>query len=271
MDDRRVKPQWVKLGREMRRLREKAGLTQAQLGNQLSMTYGAISSIERGIRGTKPEYLARIDRVLSTEGALYGMWQAMSDGHGLASWFQDAADFEKSARAIHICQALLIPGLFQTEEYMRAVIASGQTADTEEEIEERVEARLKRQQVLNGDNKPLVQAVIDETVLRRPVGGRKTVTAQLAHLAAESTKPRVTIQVVPLNTGYYPALDGVFHLYTLHDRREVLYMETKVASTVVEDPVDVDKYKRAWSEARGFALPPEASRELIGRVEKEFE
>jgi transcriptional regulator with XRE-family HTH domain len=270
MDDRRTRPQWVKLGREMRRLREKAGLTQSQLGKQLSMSYGAISGIERGVRGTKPEYLARIDRILSTEGALYGMWQAMSDGHGIASWSRDAADLEKGARAIQICQALLIPGLFQTENYMRAVIASGQTVDTQEEIEEGVQARLRRQEIIAGDNPPLVQAVLDETVLRRPVGGATTMSDQLTKLLKLSQWPRLAIQVVPVSTGYYPALDGVFHLYTLHDRREALYTETKVSSLVVEDPHDVDMYKRAWGEARGLALPPHESRALMEQIRGEL-
>jgi transcriptional regulator with XRE-family HTH domain len=163
MDDRRTRPQWVKLGREMRRLREKAGLTQSQLGKQLSMSYGAISGIERGVRGTKPEYLARIDRILSTEGALYGMWQAMSDGHGIASWSRDAADLEKGARAIQICQPLLIPGLLQSEGYMRAVMAFDQTGGTKAEAQEGVDARLKRQQVLAEDPKPEMWAIFDET------------------------------------------------------------------------------------------------------------
>lgn len=269
MDERPTRPQWVKLGREMRRLREKAGLTQSQLGNQLAMSYGAISGIERGVRGTKPEYLARIDRVLSTEGALYGMWQATNDGHGMASWSRDAADLEKGARAIQICQTLLVPGLFQTEGYMRSIIGSGQTVDTREEIEEGVQARLQRQEIIAGESPPLVQAVLDETVLRRPVGGPATMREQLAKLVELSQRPRIAIQVVPVSTGYYPGLDGVFHLYTLHDRREALYTETKVSSLVLEDPQDVDMYKRAWGEARGLALPPHESRALIERINGE--
>ncbi|MDA2810602.1 helix-turn-helix transcriptional regulator [Nocardiopsis sp. RSe5-2] len=259
----RSRPQWVKLGRELRRLRIQAGLTQTQLGKRVMLSYGTISGLERGVRGTNPEHLAQLDQALSTEGALSRMWEGMNAFSGLAEWARQVTALQQDATEIRQFSPLLIPGLLQTEEYARAIIRTGRPSSSAEELEERVRARIERQRIFASDRPPLMTTVLDESVLRRPIGGRETMARQIEHLLHMAEAARVTVQIVPLDCTRHPGLDGAFSLFTSPGRGQVAHTETRFESSLIEAPEDVADYARVFEDLRGAALPVEASHELI--------
>lgn len=266
-----MKPQWVRFGRELRRLRTYAGLSQQQLGKEVAVSYGLISAFERGIRGPKPEHVEQIDKVLSTGGSLFRMWETLSASSGLASWFRGVVALEQQASEIREYNPMLVPGLLQTESYARTILRDGQSADTDAEIEEQVQARLERQSLLSSQRPPLVFVVLDEAVLRRSTGGREIMSNQLGHLLEASAGSRIVVQVVPMATEHHPGLSEAFQLITTPETGEILYMETRISGTPVEAPEGVAEYVRLFGDLRGAALPELESRKLLEKIRGEFE
>ncbi|MFC4565763.1 helix-turn-helix domain-containing protein [Nocardiopsis mangrovi] len=267
---KKVQPQWRRFGRELRRWRDQAGLTQSDLGGQVSISYGLVSAFERGIHVPKLAHVERIDHALSSRGALIRLWQAANDGNGLAAWFQGLASLIQQATQLREYNPMLIPGLLQTEEYARAILRAGQPADTDADIEEQVKARMKRQAVLFAERPPHLIEVLDEAVLRRPIGGRETMGKQLEHLLKVSSEARVALHVIPFDTEYHPGLSEGFSLFAVPDKGEAVFMETRMTAAAHDDPEVVSSYMAHFSDLRGAALPVPASRKLIERIRGEF-
>lgn len=266
----RVKHQWVRFGRELRRLRSQSGLSQQQLGKEIMVSHAMISAIERGSRGARREHVEQFDRVLATGGALLHTWERLSESNGFPSWFRGVVSLEQQATEIKSFQPLLVHGLLQTEDYARTILRDGRPTDTDSEIDELIAGRMARQSILSGERPPLLLVVLDETVIRRPVGGREIMGAQLDRLLEATGSSRVTIQVVPQATENNPGLSGPFTLLTV-DGAETLYMETPLSGAPIETLEEVSQYLRLFGDIRGVALPPRESRNLIETVRGEFE
>ncbi|MFB9801453.1 helix-turn-helix domain-containing protein, partial [Streptomonospora salina] len=196
----RVNQRWVRFGRELKRLRTKAGLSQHQLGKEIAVSHAMISAIERGARGARREHVEQFDQVLSTGGALLRSWERLSENNGLPSWFRGVASLEQQATEIKSFQPLLVHGLLQTEDYARTILRDGRPMDSDSAIDELVYGRMARQAAFTDGNMPLLLGVLDETVIRRPVGGPTVMKPQLERLLQASESSRVTLQVVPQAT-----------------------------------------------------------------------
>ncbi|GAA3750249.1 helix-turn-helix domain-containing protein [Salinactinospora qingdaonensis] len=268
---KKVKPQWVGFGRELRRWREQQGFTQGQLGDRVSISYGLVSAFERGTQAPKLDYVERIDQALSSGGALVRLWHAANKGNGLASWFRGLASLIQQASELREYNPMLIPGLLQTNDYARTILRAGQPGDTDDEIEEQVAARMSRQSILSSERPPHLVEILDEAVLRRPVGGREIMAQQLKRLLDAISGSRLTLQVIPLSTEHHPGLSEAFSLVAVPERGEALYMETRMSATAVDEPEVVAAYNRHFGDLRGAALPPAASRELIESIRGEFQ
>ncbi|MFW5418439.1 helix-turn-helix domain-containing protein [Nocardiopsis sp. CNT-189] len=268
----RLKANWVKFGRELRHWRLHAGLSQGQLGKRLSMTHAMISAIERGTRGAKPEYVAQFDRILSTNGALSRLWETLHKKGGYPTWLQDIVDFEQKATEIWEYHPVLVPGLLQTPGYTRALALAGRPSRTPEEVDEIVEGRRLRQEILIEQRRPSPRllAVLDETVIRRPVGGASVMKEQLKHLLEVSDSPRMTIQIVPFSTEQHPGLTGSFRLLRTDDGSNVLYLEHAQSGIVIDDLAEIQEFSERYADLRGVALPPSESRRLINEVRGEL-
>ncbi|WP_026123487.1 helix-turn-helix domain-containing protein [Nocardiopsis chromatogenes] len=260
-----------KFGLEVRRRREKAGLPQKRLADTVPMSQSMLSGIELGQKTPKREFVAAIDHVLTAGGALLRKWDAMASADGFPDWFRDVAELERQATEIWEYHPLLIPGLLQTEEYIAAIIRSGNPAIAESELGEQVRARLKRQEVLQRNDAPLLLAVLDELWLHRAVGSREIMRGQMERLVEASESPRVTIQVVPGETLRHPGHDGAFKLITVPERGQVVYTETRASGYSHEDDETIEDYTRVFADLRGAALPEEASRNLLGKIVEEYE
>jgi hypothetical protein len=155
-----------------------------------------------------------------------------------------------------------VHGLFQTEDYARAVTMLGHQGAPAWEIDSRVALRMKRQDLLTGADPPKVWSVMDETALRRPVGGPQVMRAQLHHLAEIAQLPQVTVQVVPFRHGGHAAAGGPFTIlrFAEPDLPDVVYLEQLTSALYLEAPADVDHYLHVMSHLSAHALTPATAR-----------
>jgi hypothetical protein len=163
---------------------------------------------------------------------------------------------------------MLVPGLLQTAEYARAVLAARPNT-SEEEVDDLVAARLARQAILDRDDPPLLWAVIDETVLHRPAGDSKVMHDQLMHLVDMSARPNITVQVVPYTAGAHSGLRGAFVIADFDDAPSIAFLETAAEGETVEEPSTLAKVALIFDTLRSEALPRSASADMIRKAAEE--
>ncbi|MGH3313091.1 MAG: helix-turn-helix domain-containing protein [Streptomyces sp.] len=250
------------LGSELRRLREAAGLTLADLGGIVFCTGSLISQFETARKVPNVDFLERADIALGTGGALMRVWDLVKRS-GLPAWFHEYVRLESTATTIYTFQAQVVHGLLQSEDYARAVLRSAGPPET---LEERVAARMARQRVLSRAVPPLMWIVLDEGAVRRLIGGVETMRNQLAHLLSYRDDPRVNIQVLPFTAGEHYGLTGSFTLLTLDDSPDVVYSELYQSNHVSVDPQAVSARSLRYDHLKAAALSLGASADLIARV-----
>ncbi|MFC7328475.1 helix-turn-helix domain-containing protein [Marinactinospora rubrisoli] len=260
-----------KFGAEIRRLRLQSGYSQQQLADMIPISQSTISSAELGRVKVKKDLAGRIDELLTASGRLMATWEAQYSAYEPPDWYRKVPAMERRATEIQDYQPLLVPGLLQTEDYARASIQAGNRRAAVDHVEALVTARMERQQILRCRNPPFFLAVLDDTVLRRRMGGSETMARQLEQLREVSTWERVELLVVPADTLGHPGLDGGFRLLKVPDAGTVLYEEVRATGGVVIDPVLVDEHVSLMGDLRGVALPPDQSRALIEKARGEIE
>ncbi|MFH8556502.1 helix-turn-helix domain-containing protein [Streptomyces celluloflavus] len=257
------------LGAELRHQREKAGLSQEQLGSPLFVSGSFIGQLEAGTRRMRMEYALRIDEVLKTDGYFERNCKAATKSK-YPDHFAEAADAEEIAVAIQEYAALLIPGLIQTEAYARAIFRGGLPTAPEEEIDELVAARLDRTRLLANPTTPMFWSVLDEAVLRRKVGGAAVMAEALGHVSALARRHRIIVQVLPFSAGAHMALGGSLKLMTFTDAPPLAYLESLGSGQLLDDPATVGSYELAYDLVGASALSPEASLALIESAAEAF-
>jgi transcriptional regulator with XRE-family HTH domain len=266
----------LRFGRELRRFRKYAGLSQHQLAKAALISQAHLSAIERGTKGTSEDYIRRFDSALSADGQLWQRWKdAFRGGSGWPDWVRDYADLEVRASEIHAYHPLVVPGLLQTPAYAKTLIRSGNPQLTDAEVDEQAGKRIARQAVLTKDQAPHYVVILDELWLRRPLGSPEIMREQIDRLLA-TIGPRVEIQVIPARTRIHPGIDGAFHLLTVKDGTDgaaengrYLHTEIRGSGTVSHDPQVVADYTGVFSALRGAALPIEATRQLLTQIQKD--
>ncbi|MBO0839646.1 MAG: helix-turn-helix domain-containing protein [Sciscionella sp.] len=264
-----------RLASELRRLREAAGLTIDEVGEKLECSASKVSRLETGQVGVNPRDARDLLRlygvdddqlealvVLAREARKKGWWHAYNEVFTGAF-----VGLESEAATLRAFQALLVPGLLQTEDYTRAVIKAVRPDATDGEVERRVAARAKRQKLLVERDPPQYWAVLDEAVLWRTIGGVDVHREQLRHICALAALPHVTVQVVPFNVGAHSGLEGPFLILGFPDPidPDVAYVENTNSGIYLEQPEDVNRYTLLFDHLRAAALRPEDS---IAMVEK---
>lgn len=256
-----------RLAAELRRLRDQAKLTIEDVAEKLECSSSKISRIETGHVGVNPRDARELLRLygvaddqlealvqLSREARKKGWW------HSYNEVFTGAfVGLEAEASSLRAYQALLIPGLLQTEDYMRAVIRAARPDATGAEVDKRVKARLARQRLLTDVEPPRYWAVIDEAVLCRSVGGEAVMHAQLNWLAARATLPHVTIQVLPFAAGAHPGMEGPFLILGFPEQADpdVVYVDNTTAGIYLEEPAEILRYTLMFDHLRAGALSPD--------------
>lgn len=259
------------IGRQVRLLRERAGLTQRELGEQLGYSEDLVRSLECGRRTPQAEFLDAADDALGAGGLLRAATEDVARAKARArvkhpAWFRDYALLEADAVEINFFSTLTVPGLLQTEEYARTTFMSRQPLLDEATIEQRVTARLARQETLTRWPSPMVSAVIDESVLRRSVGGCEVRNGQLKHLQHLARLRSTTVQVLPMACEDHSALEGPFILLTPKGRGQLAYLEVQSTNRLITDAEEVRILAARYGSIRGQALSPHESLALIERL-----
>lgn len=257
-------------GAMLRHYRVRAGLTQDQVGALAHVSGKLISAYENGRRVPTRPTTADIDSVaaLSTHGALTELWDQFEEGmnyQAYPDWFQDWPEKEVAATTLRWFEPLLVPGLLQTDMYARALFAT-RIGATDDEIDELVSARLKRQEVLKSSHPPTLWVILDEWVLKRPVGNRHVMLEQVNKLIEAAGRPNVVLEVVPSDAGAHEGLyGGGFAIADFKDAPSIAYQESAVRGQIVQDAEDVTALVAKWTTLGTEALPRRAS---ITRLEE---
>ncbi|MFC9859662.1 MULTISPECIES: helix-turn-helix domain-containing protein [unclassified Streptomyces] len=253
-------------GAQVRRLRIAAGLTQAELGEMTHVVSTRITQIERS-SGARPtlELARALDAALVADGLLIDLWPYVHR-EAFPDWSR--AFMAHSARAVSIREyaSHVVPGLLQTEAYARALLSVGRSLRDEEHLEERLGARMERQERLAAPGRPDLWVVLDESVLRRPVGGQAVMRTQLARLLELAEEPHITVQVLPFDQGEHDAMGGSLTVLVLPDGTEAAYTEGAHYGQLIEEPEEVGRFTVTYDRLRAVALPPLMSLDMIRSV-----
>jgi len=271
------------LGAQLRRLREAAEISAEKAGYEIRASRSKISRMETGRVGLK---LRDIEDLLT----LYGVtdekqrakvitlasrsrepewWTQYNDI--LPDWFETYLGLESAAVTIRNFETQFVPGLFQTEDYARAVTRLGHQTAPEPEVERRVRLRVARQDILSRPRPPRVWAIMDEAVLRRPVGGAAVMHTQLLRLAETAQQPGVRLQAIPFARGGHAAASGSFSILRFKERDlpDVVYMEQLTSAVYLDQRADVEHYLEIVNQLSGEALTPADTVRFIEQVIKE--
>ncbi|MFD5502796.1 helix-turn-helix transcriptional regulator [Streptomyces sp. NPDC127061] len=255
----------VYFGEETKALREALVFSQEQFADKLHYRQAQVSKVENGAVLASGPFAEAMDRVAGTPG-VYARLRAKLSKQGHPDWFVPYITLEESASGITDYSCTFLMGLLQTPEYARAVIRAAFPRETAEQIERRVELRIRRQVVIERDEPPLLWVVIHEAVLRACVGGRAVMIGQLEHLIAQMTSPHVTVQVLPYKAGAAPS-HLPFTLLSLNDTPHAVYAETPTHGGQVDDTSSVVATAVSmFDRLRMAALSEEESLTLIRKI-----
>jgi hypothetical protein len=265
------------VGARLRRLRTDAGLSREEAAQAIRASAWKIHRLENGQVGFKDrdiiDLLARYGvtdpaevaefLTLTREANLPGWWHHYGDV--LPSWFRTYVDLESAASLIRTYEGQFVPGLLQTDDYIRAVVRGAHLEDSAEEVGRRVRLRMARQMLLTREQPPRLWAVIDEAALRRPVGGREVMRGQLERLIEATKLPKVTLQVLPFDCGAHPAMVGSFSILRFPDQElpDVVYLEHLTSALYLNKPDEVDQYLHVMESICVRAAPPDQTVELL--------
>lgn len=258
-----------RFGREVKEVRLGRKLTQKNLGLGTGYSEGYVSKVEAGKQQPSADFITGCDKVFAT-GGLFTRLHASLHEAGAPGWFEPYLALERRAQWIHDYSTSCILGLMQTEDYARAIFRAGHPHEEPAVIEGKVEARLRRHHVLKSP-KLNVWAVLGESCLLTPVGGKAVMRAQLDHLLDAASGPRVDLQVIPLAAGAAAAHVLPFTLLGFADSQPVLWTDDAIGGALYQTASRVQFFQNVYDRLRANALSPDESVELIRTVrEKEY-
>jgi hypothetical protein len=240
------------------------------------MELGRVGSKERDVsdlltlygvtdEGERAEMMA-----LTRDANRPGWWHRYNDV--LPSWFLNYIGLESATALIRTYEVQFIPGLLQTHAYARAVILLGYGNAGAQEIERRVNLRIERQRILHRVDPPQLWTVVDEAVLRRPIGGVTVMRSQIEALIEATKLPHVRLQVIPFEAGGHAAAGGAFSIlrFPEHDLPDVVYLEQLTGADYLEKREDVDQYAAAMGRLYVEAAPLDQTPDILYRVLQDF-
>ncbi|MFF3438245.1 helix-turn-helix domain-containing protein [Streptosporangium sp. NPDC002721] len=257
-----------KLSQTLRQLRKEAGLSVTEAGRRLEWDASKVSRMERNewrlpnvhdirllldLYGITDDDQREAMITLARESRQRGWWEKYQD-----VFRSSLPDFEAGASSIRTWEIVLIPGLLQTERYVRALWRAARTLD-ETLVDRHVQARLMRQEILFRENPPTLLALIDEAALRKSIGGAEVMREQIGHLIEMAAKPNITVQVVPDSAGAHPALEGSFVTLDFPNDPSLVYTVTATESLWLEQPLEYQRYTIILDYVLKLALSPDES------------
>jgi hypothetical protein len=270
----------ILLGAQLRGLRESKNISREDAGWEIRasgskisrMELGRVSFKERDVSDLLSLYGVTDQRErdallkLAQQANNPGWWHHFSDI--LPGWFQSYLGLEAAATLIRTYEIQFVPGLLQTPEYARAVILLGHAGADADEIERRVDLRRQRQQILNRPDPPQLWVVIDEAVLRRPIGGVEIMRTQIEALIEAAKLPNVRMQIIPFHAGGHAAAGGPFAILRFPEPElpDVVYVEQLTSAIYLDKREDVDHYAIAMERVCIDAEPPNHTPEILEKL-----
>lgn len=256
----------LRFGKLLRKLRGQGGLSQTELARLAVVSQSAVSDLELGKKGTRRDPVVRLDKALTARGVLVDAWDAVFSGSGMTAYFREAAESEQAATVIREYSLGLVPGLFQVEEYVRAISEIAEPDVAPEFIDQIVNTRKHRQHILERPHPPTVTVLLDEVVLMRRFRNPKVMGVQISHLVEQSYRPRVNLQIVPIATESHAGLGGSFTLMDVPGNGSFVYVESQQTGMSLKQSDLVARYDRTFAELRSAALPVPASRTRMEEI-----
>lgn len=264
------------LGSQLRRLREANGISREDAGYAIRGSGSKISRLELGRVGFKErdvtDLLTLYGVLDETERESFldlvrrsnepGWWHRFNDL--MPSWFQDYVGLEESASRIQTYEIQFVPGLLQTEKYARAVATQGRPEFPEDELDRRVRLRMQRQKLFTQPKAPRLWAVLDESVLHRPIGGRDVLREQIEFLLEATTMSTVTLQLLPFELGRSGA-EGAFTILRFAEQElpDIVYLEHLCGALYLDKPDEVEVYSKVSHRLAVDAYTPEQTRKAL--------
>ncbi|MFC5749360.1 helix-turn-helix domain-containing protein [Actinomadura rugatobispora] len=276
-----LRSQW--LGQQLRELRDDSGLVIKEVAEYLQRDPGTVSRFESGFYPIRrPDLLALLDLYgvsdpqrreallqLSQDVWQKGWWDGYSTD--VVGSLIDYVWLESRATHVRSYAAIVVPGLLQTPEYAETVIRINDTDATPEQIKRWHELRMTRQQILTGDAPTRFSVILDESILRRPIGSPQIMAAQLRHLTVCSSRSKIDIRVLPFRAGTPASTYGTFEIFELPAPfPEMAYTETMAGGIYVEPP-ESERFVRAYDGHKRMALGPTESADLISAIAEEWQ
>ncbi|MBG0822825.1 helix-turn-helix domain-containing protein [Planomonospora sp. ID91781] len=274
----------IVLGAQLRRLREARHITLEQAGRTIRASHSKISRMELGRVGFRIRDVADLLTLYGVldegeRGALLGLVEQANQpgwwhnyGDVLPSWFETYVGLEESASVIRNYEVQFVPGLLQSEDYARAVIRLGHADASEAELRRRVGLRTARQRLLRASEPPHLWAVLDEAVLRRPLGGPEVMRGQIDHILDAIELPNVTVQIAPFSIGGHAAAGGPFSIlrFAQPDLPDIVYMEQLTSAVYLEKRDEVERYLEVMERLCIAAEPASETAAILTRIREEL-
>lgn len=265
-----------RLARELRKLRETQQLTLQEVADRLDWSRATVSRLETGQTRPKPGDIADLLDLYGVASPERDALITLAREAGQRGWWTAYADvftgsyvaLEDEASQIRTWDPQLIHGLLQTEDYAREVITAGRLLPDQNQVERRIDARKARQKLLDRQDAPRLHLIFDESVLRRPIGGRDVMRAQLEALAEFAARPRIVLQVLPYHTGAHAGLDGRFTILSFPNPADpdIAYVEGTMGDVYLESAEAIATHGDRFDRVAEVSLPPEESAHLIAEA-----
>ncbi|MER5432571.1 helix-turn-helix transcriptional regulator [Streptomyces sp. NPDC002588] len=271
-----------RLGQELRKLREDKGMTAEQVAERLLVSQSKISRLENGRRSISQRdvrdlcgvYEVADQRVVDSlmemakDSRQQGWWHAFGDIP-----YSIYIGLETDAQSLRVYEPQVVTGLLQTRAYAEAIVRGGSPESSVEDVEKRVQVRMRRQERITAEDNPLrLWAVLDEAALRRVVGDRNVMREQLEYVVEMMQMPHVTVQVLPFEMGAHTGIMGQYAILEFADAADasVVYIEGVTSDLYLEKALDVQKYSVMYEHLRAQALNVEQSRQFILNAAKDY-
>jgi transcriptional regulator with XRE-family HTH domain len=272
------------VGAKLRRLRTDLGLSREEAAEAIRASAWKIHRLENGQVRFKERDVADLLRrygvtdpaevveliTMAREANSPGWWQGYGDV--LPQWFRTYMDLESAATLIRVYEGQFIPGLLQTDDYMRAVMHDAQLHGPPGEVGRRVRLRMARQTLLTREHPPRLWAVVDEAALRRPVGGREVMRGQLERLIDATKLANITLQVLPFHSGAHPAMAGSFSILRFAKRElpDLVYLEQLTRAVYLDKRDEVERYLEVMELLCVGSEPPARTVEILEQIRSDL-
>ncbi|MGW2404722.1 helix-turn-helix domain-containing protein [Streptomyces sp. NPDC001739] len=254
---------WHVIGAQLSHFRKAARLTQPGLAEAVGLHEDTIGSIEQGRRALKIDLAETLDELLDTKGALAVAVSKVPEREKLPAFVQDLLEHEEEALTLLSYENHVVPGLLQTESYARALFHCLYPPIHDELADDWVSARLDRQKLWDRKPPPIANFILEEVILRRPIGGPDVLREQIRHVRQYAELPFLGVQIMPTSRANHASLAGPMVLLETPEHDHLAYIEAQRISFLVDDLDEVSVYQQKYGMLRSQALTPEETMSLL--------